>query len=153
MASFTLLLETEENEPALPPSTMCTEDSFELTMMEAFLTTIHTLHNLDSPTPIDAPTLKGECPRVHLATVCSEIYAHGLRNPFRISMDPNTKDKVKMAIGDVGVQHIESLYYWGTDYKGAVYPWPTFEGLVSLEICKVVLVCPTQTLLHQFIGK
>jgi hypothetical protein len=43
-------------------------------------------------------------------------------------MDPNTKDKVKMAIGDVGVQHIESLYYWGTDYKGAVYPWPTFEG-------------------------
>jgi glucose/arabinose dehydrogenase len=60
--------------------------------------------------------------------VCGEIWANGLRNPFRIAMDPNTKDKVLFSIGDVGAQHVEGLYYGGTDYKGANYGWPEYEG-------------------------
>ena len=68
-------------------------------------------------------------PQAPDGSVCSEVWAHGLRNPFRISMDPNVKDKVRMAISDVGAQHIESLFYGGTDYKGARYPWPTYEGI------------------------
>jgi glucose/arabinose dehydrogenase len=72
--------------------------------------------------------------------VCGEIFAHGLRNPFRISMDPNTKDKVRFSISNVGAQDIEALYYGGSDYKGADYGWPTYEGGVctpgDLENCK-----------------
>jgi glucose/arabinose dehydrogenase len=61
-------------------------------------------------------------------SVCGEIWANGLRNPFRIAIDPNTEDKVRFSIGDVGAQHIEGLFYGGTDYKGANYGWPQYEG-------------------------
>lgn len=73
-------------------------------------------------------------------SVCAEIFSYGLRNPFRISMDPNTKDKVRFSIGDVGAQDIEALYYGGTEYKGANYGWPKYEGGVctpgDIERCK-----------------
>ena len=70
---------------------------------------------------------------------CAEVWANGLRNPFRIDMDPNEKDKVKFSIGDVGAQHIESIYYGGTDYKATNYGWPTYEGVChpgDIENCK-----------------
>jgi len=56
-------------------------------------------------------------------------------------MDPNEKDKVKFSVGDVGAQHIESIYYGGTDYKGTNYGWPRYEGVckpgrVNIENCK-----------------
>ena len=60
---------------------------------------------------------------------CAEVWANGLRNPFRIDMDPNVKDKVKFSFGVVGAQHIEALYYGGTDYKGTNYGWPKYEGV------------------------
>ncbi|KAL3920129.1 MAG: hypothetical protein SGILL_003417, partial [Bacillariaceae sp.] len=63
---------------------------------------------------------------------CAEVWAHGVRNPFRISMDSNTKDKVRFSISDVGAQHVEALYYGGTDYKLADYGWPKYEG----GVCK-----------------
>jgi hypothetical protein len=60
---------------------------------------------------------------------CNEVWANGLRNPFRIDMDPNVKDKVKFSFGVVGAQHIEAIYYGGTDYKGTNYGWPKYEGV------------------------
>ena len=60
--------------------------------------------------------------------VCAEVWSNGLRNPFRIDMDPNEKEKVKFSFGVVGAQHIESIYYGGTDYKGTNYGWPMYEG-------------------------
>jgi glucose/arabinose dehydrogenase/PKD repeat protein len=60
--------------------------------------------------------------------VCEEIYSYGLRNPFRLAMDVNTKNKVRFAVGDVGASLWEEISYGGTDYKGTNYRWPDFEG-------------------------
>jgi glucose/arabinose dehydrogenase len=61
--------------------------------------------------------------------VCGEVYAVGLRNPFRMALNPNIRDKTLFTVGDVGAQHMESIYYGGTDYKAANYGWPMFEGV------------------------
>ena len=55
---------------------------------------------------------------------CEEIYAYGLRNPFRIAMDVNTKEKVRFAIGDVGGSYWEEINEAGTDFIGTNYRWP-----------------------------
>ena len=60
--------------------------------------------------------------------VCSEIYAHGFRNPFRMSQDINTKNKVRFAIGDVGEAKWEEISEGGTDFKGKNYGWGNIEG-------------------------
>lgn len=60
--------------------------------------------------------------------VCSEIFAIGLRNPFRISMDPNEKEKTKLAISDVGGKVWEEINYAGTDYEGVNYGHKDYEG-------------------------
>lgn len=63
-------------------------------------------------------------------SICGEIFASGLRNPFRIAKNPNVRDnKTEFSIGDVGAQHMESLYSGGTDYIGANYGWPMYEGV------------------------
>ena len=36
-------------------------------------------------------------------------FALGMRNPFRLAMDPNTVDKVKFHIGDVGASVWEAI--------------------------------------------
>lgn len=41
--------------------------------------------------------------------VCEEIYAYGLRNPFRLTMDPNSVDRVLYSIGDVGASVWEEI--------------------------------------------
>jgi glucose/arabinose dehydrogenase len=41
--------------------------------------------------------------------VCEEIYAFGLRNPFRLTMNPNSPNKVEYTIGDVGASVWEEL--------------------------------------------
>jgi len=61
-------------------------------------------------------------------TVCSEIFALGLRNPFRMSLDPNEKDKTLFSIQDVGGRTWEELSYGGTDYAGMNYGWKPYEG-------------------------
>ena len=60
--------------------------------------------------------------------VCEEIFAYGLRNPFRLGVDINTKDRVRFAIADVGKDHWDEINYGGTDYRGRNYGWPTYEG-------------------------
>ena len=42
-------------------------------------------------------------------TVCSEIYAMGLRNPYQLGVDPNTRDKTRIYIGDVGAKTWEEI--------------------------------------------
>ena len=55
---------------------------------------------------------------------CREIYATGLRNPFRIAFDPNAAG-VKFHINDVGQNHWEEIDL-GT--SGADYGWNVREG-------------------------
>ena len=61
-------------------------------------------------------------------SICSEIYSYGFRNPFRMSVDPNEKEKVKLSIQDVGGRTWEELSYGGTDYAGMDYGWKPYEG-------------------------
>jgi glucose/arabinose dehydrogenase len=55
---------------------------------------------------------------------CEEIYAYGLRNPFRMAMDVNVKNKVRFVIGDVGGSYWEEINEAGTGYNGTNYGWP-----------------------------
>ena len=60
---------------------------------------------------------------------CQEIFAYGLRNPFRFSFDPNTEgDKVRFYINDVGQSKWEEIDEGGDDFAGANYGWPVREG-------------------------
>lgn len=61
-------------------------------------------------------------------SACLEIYAMGLRNPYRLAMDPNTMGKVRFFIGDVGAKVWEEINECGTDYAGANYGWTIREG-------------------------
>ena len=58
-----------------------------------------------------------------------EIYALGLRNPYRFSFDSKTGD---ISIGDVGQSAWEELDHETlASAKGANFGWPTFEGNVG----------------------
>jgi PKD repeat protein len=60
--------------------------------------------------------------------VCAEIFAIGLRNPFRMSLKPNEKNKTVLAISDVGGKVWEELDFAGTDFPGVNYGYETMEG-------------------------
>jgi PKD repeat protein len=61
-------------------------------------------------------------------TICQEIFAYGLRNPFRFTMDPHSTDKVRFLVSEVGGTVWEEINVGGTDYSGANYGWPFKEG-------------------------
>lgn len=66
--------------------------------------------------PLDNPDLGGE----------PEIWAYGLRNPWRFSFDAQTGD---MYIGDVGQNNIEEVSFQPADSVGGEnYGWRVFEG-------------------------
>lgn len=55
-----------------------------------------------------------------------EIYAYGLRNPWRMAFDPRTGD---LAIADVGQNEIEEINFARKGRaRGANYGWRPFEG-------------------------
>ena len=57
------------------------------------------------------------------------VYAFGLRNPFRFTIDPRTND---LFIGDVGYntwEEMDELVYAG--YTGNNYGWPEWEGTLQ----------------------
>lgn len=74
--------------------------------------------------------------------VCAEVFALGCRNPFRLAMDPNTVDKVKFHIGDVGGSQWEEISVGGTDYPLANYGWPVMEGPCNIHSNTE---CPTRS--------
>ena len=68
-----------------------------------------------------------------------EIYAYGLRNPFRFSFDPKTGT---IAIGDVGQNVYEEIDYLSVeDALGANFGWDAFEGNERLDLSG----CPSDT--------
>jgi glucose/arabinose dehydrogenase len=63
----------------------------------------------------------------HLGTNCPEIWAYGLRNPWRFSFDGATGD---MVIADVGQSAEEEIDFAHPGQNvGANYGWPCYEGL------------------------
>jgi glucose/arabinose dehydrogenase len=75
--------------------------------------------NLEGLTPPGSPE----------GAVCQEIFAYGLRNPFKFAMDPNTEDdKVHFYINDVGQASWGEIDEGGHDFAGANYGWPAREG-------------------------
>ena len=72
---------------------------------------------------------KGQLPKdAPASAVCSEIFAYGLRNPFRIVMDPMETEKTRFLINDVGGAVWEDISEGGTDFAGMNYGWPKYEG-------------------------
>lgn len=67
----------------------------------------------------------GRCARIgQSAAVCDELYATGLRNPFRMAFDPNSAT-TRFRINDVGDRTWEEV---DEGIAGANYGWPTREG-------------------------
>src|SRR5438128_1011280 len=65
-------------------------------------------------------------PFVHRRGARGEIYAYGLRNPWRFSFDRATGD---IAIGDVGQNAFEEIDFARRGRaRGANYGWRVFEG-------------------------
>lgn len=58
------------------------------------------------------------------ASACPEIFAYGLRNPFRIAFNPNNNEPV-FYINDVGQETWEEI---DVGQAGADYGWPEREG-------------------------
>jgi glucose/arabinose dehydrogenase len=61
--------------------------------------------------------------------VCSEVFANGLRNPFRLAVNPFVTDKVLFSISDVGGSHWEELNYGGSDFAMTNYGYPMRESV------------------------
>jgi glucose/arabinose dehydrogenase len=55
---------------------------------------------------------------------CQEIFAYGLRNPFRIAFDPNAAG-TRFFINDVGQGNVEEI---SAGQAGGDYGWNCFEG-------------------------
>jgi glucose/arabinose dehydrogenase len=69
----------------------------------------------------------GPCARIgQSAAVCEEIYALGLRNPFRIAFDPNAA-ATRFRINDVGSGQ-NNREEVNEGIAGANYGWPICEG-------------------------
>lgn len=74
-------------------------------------------------------------------TYLPEIWALGLRNPWRFSFDRGTGD---LYIGDVGQWQYEELDYQpGSSHGGENYGWSSFEGLHPYLQDQPVLGVPT----------
>ncbi len=55
-----------------------------------------------------------------------EVWAYGLRNPWRWSFDPRTED---LYVADVGQNRVEEVNFVPrADQPGANYGWPRYEG-------------------------
>ncbi len=66
----------------------------------------------------------GVIPAGSTATACQQVFALGLRNPFRVAFDPNTTD-TRFYINDVGQNRWEEI---DEGAMGADYGWPEREG-------------------------
>lgn len=70
--------------------------------------------------------IPGDNPFVGRSGARGEIYAYGLRNPWRYSFDRNTGD---LTIGDVGQDKVEEIDFMRKGKaRGANFGWRVFEG-------------------------
>jgi glucose/arabinose dehydrogenase len=73
-------------------------------------------------------------PFLHTPGARPEIWAFGVRNPWRWSFDPVNGD---MYIGHVGQDHWEQIYYApGGDKGGENYGWSIIEGTHAIPFAK-----------------
>jgi glucose/arabinose dehydrogenase len=80
-------------------------------------------------------------PFVGQAGAAPEVYAYGLRNPFRFSFDRQTGD---LLIGDVGGGAREEVDWIGAQAaRGANFGWPCREGEVAGPVGPPDPRCPT----------
>ncbi len=63
-----------------------------------------------------------------------EIWAYGLRNPWRFWIDADTR---QLIIGDVGSTSREEVDVVGIDDPGANFGWPCFEGSLEFDASAV----------------
>lgn len=77
------------------------------------------VHRTSADKPYSIP---GDNPFVLRADARPEIYAYGLRNPWRFSFDRQTKE---LWLADVGQDRIEEI---NIIHKGKNYGWNTMEG-------------------------
>jgi glucose/arabinose dehydrogenase len=83
--------------------------------------------DVDSAFPYAIPT---DNPFVDVENARDEIWAYGLRNPWRLAFDPITGDAF---IGDVGKDSREELNVQpGTSIGGENYGWPLAEGFACV---------------------
>lgn len=68
-------------------------------------------------------------PGAPVNAVCEEIFAYGLRNPFRLALNTNILNETRFVIGDVGASDWEELSTSGSAFAGKNYGWPTYEGV------------------------
>ncbi len=71
----------------------------------------------------DQCATRGNTPTTPI-TICQEIFAYGLRNPWRFAFDPNTGG-TRFYINDVGQNTREEV---NLGINGANYGWPAREG-------------------------
>lgn len=74
-------------------------------------------------------------------TICREIFAYGLRNPWRFAFDPNT-GATKFFINDVGQNAREEV---NVGVLGANYGWPAREGLCA-QVAQTPCLPPADSL-------
>jgi glucose/arabinose dehydrogenase len=80
-------------------------------------------------------------PFVGVAGAAPEVYAIGLRNPFRFSFDRQTGD---LLIGDVGGGAREEIDWIGLGAaRGANFGWPCREGKVAGPVPQTDPRCPS----------
>ena len=84
------------------------------------------------PTPDDAEPYRvpDDNPFVDRDGWRPEIWAYGLRNPYRLSFDPDTGD---LWLGDVGQSCVEEINRLSPDDAGANLGWDRFEGTSPFE--------------------
>ena len=70
-------------------------------------------------------TVPDDNPYVGVAGIAPEIWAKGMRNPWRFSIDHATGD---IWIGAVGESSWEAVYRIPSGQKGVNLGWPTYEG-------------------------
>lgn len=61
------------------------------------------------------------------------VYARGLRNPFRFTIDALTNDVFIGDVGDLSWEEVDTITYNG--YAGSNFGWPEFEGFVPNSCC------------------
>ena len=87
-----------------------------------------------NPNP-DAYTLKGgqdqqysipdDNPFINVPGAIDEIYANGVRSPYRLNLDPNDPNEETLWVGDVGAGSLEEV---SKVSKGSNLGWGRFEG-------------------------